>query len=489
MIWTLMTIMIVVTALASVVSLGAPQAWVAEWANVTASVVDLVLILWVLVLVPSHGIVGADSFLIIDPFGVWVLVCLGVVYLAATVYARGYLRGQNRSTRSLRHFYALFACFALVMILTPIQNNPGLYWIAIDLTTLVSALLVGLEPHRRATEAAWKYLVLVAVGLSLALIGTVLFYFAGTFISGQSYPMTWQSFAKIAPRADPSLLLVAFLLVLVGYGTKVGLAPMHTWLPDAHSEGPTPVSAMLSGGLLNCAMLGIVRYLGIMRTTIVGNYANTALVVLGAASVVVAALFITRQRSIKRLAAYSSIEHMGIIALGFGFGGVLGTVGALYQMLNHSLTKSAVFFGAGNSIEAFGSRQIAGIRRVADFFPVMGATWLAAAVAITGAPPFGLFLSELTIARGGLLGPNAWAVGVMGVALIVIFVGFMGHFRRMYFTRARRSQVEQARRESLPITSVAPMVVAVTAVLVLGVWWPHPLWVFFTQVASAVGGR
>jgi len=489
MILTLIFIMLVVTAAAALVSLGAPRIVLAEWANQVASIVDLVLILWILWLVPSHGIVGVDSLLIVDPFAVWVLVCVCLVYLSATVYARGYLRGQERSTRSLRRFYALFACFALIMLLSPIQNNPGLYWIAIDLTTLVSALLVGLEPHRRATEAAWKYLVVVAVGLSLALIGTVLFYFAGTFIEGEQYPMTWQSFTKFAPHADPSLLLMAFLLVMVGYGTKAGLAPMHTWLPDAHSEGPTPVSAMLSGGVLNCAMLGIVRFLGIMRSTTMGGYAGTGLVILGVASLVVAAFFITRQRGIKRLAAYSSVEHMGIIALGFGFGGVLGTVGALYQMLNHSLTKSAVFFGAGNAIEAFGSRQIADIRRVADWFPVMGATWLAAAFAITGAPPFALFLSELTIIRGGLAGPNAWAVGVMAVALIVIFVGFMTHFRRMYFTGARPPATKHKPKGPLPITSVAPMVVALVVVLGLGVWWPHPLWVFFTHIAAVVGGR
>ncbi|MGC9154641.1 MAG: proton-conducting transporter membrane subunit [Ferrimicrobium sp.] len=490
MIWILVFTILAVTFAAALLSLVAPRPVVAESANLTAAVVDLVLILWLLAVVPSRGVVGVDSLVLLDPFGVWVLVCLGLVYLAATVYARGYLRGQGRSSRSLRIFYSLFACFALVMILSPIQNNPGLYWVGIDLTTLISAILVGLEPHRRAIEAAWKYLVIVAVGLSLALIGTVLFYFAGTFVRGASYSMTWESFEGIAPKADPTLLLVAFLLVLIGYGTKAGLAPMHTWLPDAHSEGPTPVSAMLSGGLLNCAMLGIVRYLGILRHTSMGGDASRALVILGVTSLVVAALFITRQRGIKRLAAYSSVEHIGIIALGFGFGGVLGTVGALYQMVNHSLTKSAVFFGAGNAIESYGTRQIAGIRRIGDRFPVMGAAWLAAAVAAVGAPPFGLFLSELTIARGGIASANPWAVGIMGAALIVIFVGFMTHFRKMFFSGPRPDAPEAGVHPvSLPITSVAPMVVAVLLVLVLGVWWPHPLWVYFTHIASTFGGR
>ncbi|KJE75674.1 proton-conducting transporter membrane subunit [Ferrimicrobium acidiphilum] len=489
MIWTLIFIILAVTAAAALLSIVAPRPVVAESANQAAAAIDLVLVLWLLIIVPSRGVVGVDSLLLVDPFGVWVLVCLAVVYLFATVYARGYLREQGRSPRSLKVFYSLFACFALIMILSPIQNNPGLYWVGIDLTTLVSAVLVGLEPNRRAIEAAWKYLVVVAVGLSLALIGTILFYFAGTFIRGENYPMTWASFEAIAPKADPSLLLVAFLLVLVGFGTKAGLAPMHTWLPDAHSEGPTPVSVMLSGGLLNCAMLGIVRYLGVLRKTSMGADASRALVILGVASLVVAALFITRQRGIKRLAAYSSVEHIGIIALGFGFGGVLGTVGALYQMLNHSLTKSAVFFGAGNAIESYGTRQIAGVRRIADRFPVMGAAWLAAAVAAVGAPPFGLFLSELTIARGGIVSANPWAVGVMGVALIVIFIGFMGHFRKMFFAGPRHHHPHDGSVHALPITSVAPMLVAVTIVLVLGVWWPHPLWIYFTHIAATFGGR
>ncbi|MCL5052200.1 MAG: hypothetical protein M1447_00045, partial [Gammaproteobacteria bacterium] len=179
----------------------------------------------------------------------------------------------------------------------------------------------------------------------------------------------------------------------------------------------------------------------------------------------------------------------GIIALGFGFGGVLGTVGALYQMLNHSLTKSAVFFGAGTVIESYGTRQIAGVRRIADRFPVMGAAWLAAAVAAVGAPPFGLFLSELTIARGGIVSANPWAVGVMGVALIVIFIGFMGHFRKMFFAGPRHHHPHDGSVHALPITSVAPMLVAVTIVLVLGVWWPHPLWIYFTHIAATFGGH
>ncbi|EQD47831.1 NADH/Ubiquinone/plastoquinone (complex I), partial [mine drainage metagenome] len=323
------------------------------------------------------------------------------------------------------------------------------------------------------------YVIIASAGLSLALLGTVLFYWSGTFIAGPSYNMTWGRLATLAPAANPVLILLAFLLVLTGYGTKVGLAPMHTWLPDAHSEAPAPVSALLSGALLNCAMLGVVRYLLVLRETRVYLVAETVLVAFGALSLLVAALFITRQTLIKRLAAYSSLEHMGILAIGFGFGAPLGVIGALYQMLNHSLAKSAVFFGAGNAMHAYHSKQIAKIRRVLDYFPMSGALWLAAAVAITGAPPFGLFWGEITLLRGGMASVNSWAVVWTGLLLIVIFIGFLKHFRVMYFGR----QPTQSPDTTLHATQIVPLGLAVAAVLVLGLWWPHPIWVYLSAIA------
>jgi hydrogenase-4 component F len=364
-----------------------------------------------------------------------------------------------------------------------VQNNPGLYWIAIDLTTIVSAFLVGFQRSPESIEAAWKYIVIVSAGLGLALLGTVLFYWAGTFVLGPVYDMTWASFGIIAPKTEGALLLLSFLLVLAGFGTKVGLAPMHTWLPDAHSEGPAPVSAMLSGALLNCAMLGIVRFLGILRGTPIDGIAHTTLVVFGAFSLLVAGLFITRQTVIKRLAAYSSVEHMGVIALGFGFGGTLGIIGALYHMLNHSLAKSLVFFGAGNMMHAFESKEIDRIRRVLEFFPRSGAVWLAGAVAITGAPPFGLFLSELTILRGGMQSQNTWAVWVMGVLLIVIFIGFLDRFRAMFFG----PRPEHAPQLKLHFVDVAPMVLALAVILLLGLWWLPAIWQHLAAIAAQLG--
>ena len=472
-----------VTLLAVVVCWAWPDGRGAGMVNLAAASIDFVLVCVMLAIVPAQGETTLYGYLLFDGFGMWVMFCLAIVYLLASVYALGYMRRMHGEEARLNHFYMLFAAFALTMFLAPVQNNPGLYWIAIDLTTIVSAFLVGFQRSPESIEAAWKYIVIVSAGLSLALLGTVLFYWAGTFVFGPVYDMTWASFGAIAPKTDSVLLLLSFLLVLVGFGTKVGLAPMHTWLPDAHSEGPAPVSAMLSGALLNCAMLGIVRFLGILRGTAIDGFAHTALVVFGAFSLLVAALFITRQTGIKRLAAYSSVEHMGVIALGFGFGGPLGTIGALYHMLNHSLAKSLVFFGAGSMMHAFESKEIDHIRRVLEFFPRSGAVWLAGAVAITGAPPFGLFLSELTILRGGMQSHNAWAVWWMGVLLIVIFIGFLDKFRAMFFG----PRPEHAPQMKLHFVDVAPMALALAAVLLLGLWWLPAIWQHLAAIAAQLG--
>jgi hydrogenase-4 component F len=283
---------------------------------------------------------------------------------------------------------------------------------------------------------------------------------------------------------------MAFLLVLVGYGTKAGLAPMHTWLPDAHSEGPAPVSAMLSGALLNTAMLGVARFLTITDAASRSRLPRTVLVAFGAFSLFVAALFIVRQQGIKRLMAYSSIEHMGVLALGFGFGGPLAIAAVLYHMLNHSLNKSLMFFGAGNAMRFYGTKEIDGIRDVWRQFPVSGALWLAGAVAITGAPPFGLFLSELTLMRAGLATANAWAVIVLLVLLIVIFIGFLNHFRKMYLGArdVDRSAMNGEPQAAISAWMTLPMWLALAPVFVLGLWWPHALWRFFEIVAADLNG-
>ncbi len=303
-------------------------------------------------------------------------------------------------------------------------------------------------------------------------------------VLGPTYNMTWAALTQAAPRMNRSLVLLAFLLVLIGYGTKVGLAPMHTWLPDAHSEGPTPVSTLLSGALLNTAMIGIIRYLSVTDAAGVGAVPRMTLVALGLFSLLVATLFIVRQEGIKRLMAYSSVEHMGVIALGVGFGGPLGLAGALYHMLNHSLNKSLMFFGAGSMMRSYETKEISHIRLVGNRFPVVGAIWLAGAVAITGAPPFSLFASELTILRAGLGSTAAWAAFAMAVLLIVIFIGFLNHFRAMYYEAPEHADESPG---GISHWCVVPMWLAIIPLLGLGLWWPQGLWTWFGEIAHALG--
>ncbi len=454
----------------------------AEAINLLASAVSFACALPLPFLVDGRAIVLWNDYVLVDRLSAWVILCTSIVYLLASIYAVGYMRLLDEESR-LYKFYALFAGFGLTTLIGPLMNNIGLYWIAIELTTLVSTFLVAFERVAESMEAAWKYIMVVSAGISLALLGTVLFYWAGTFVYGPTYQMTWAALGEAAPKMNAIVLVLAFLLVLVGYGTKVGLAPMHSWLPDAHSESPAPVSAMLSGALLNTAMIGIARFLGITRAANLGSLTEMALVAFGVLSLLIGALFIVQQRGIKRLMAYSSVEHMGIVALGFGFGGALGVAGALYHMLNHSLNKSLMFFGAGNMMRAYGTKEIALISGVERRFPTQGALWLAGAVAITGAPPFGLFLSEITIMRAGLRPSFSWAVYVMAVLLIVIFIGFMNHFRIMYY---RPAAADPPARGTLSAWCTVPMWLSFAPLLILGLWWPAGIWDYVASIAQTL---
>jgi hydrogenase-4 component F len=457
---------------------------VAEGLNLVASLIVFAAAIPLTVISAGGPYHFLHDYVVLDLTGAWVVLCTAIVYFLASIYSIGYMRQLGVDDR-LWGFYALFAGFALTILLSSVMNNAGLYWIAIELTTLVSTFLVGFERAAESIEAAWKYIIIISAGISLALLGTVLFYWCGSFVLGPTYDMTWDALRGAAPKMNPALASLSFLLVLVGYGTKVGLAPMHTWLPDAHSESPAPISAMLSGALLNSAMIGIVRYMTVADAAQSGPLARTALVAFGVFSLLIGALFIMRQTGIKRLMAYSSVEHMGVVALGFGFGGPLGVAGAFYHMLNHSLNKSLMFFGAGNVMRSYRSKHISDIHSVWTQFPVQGALWLAGAAAITGAPPFGLFLSELVILRAGFERGYDWAVYVMVVLLIVIFIGFLNHFRAMYFNAGTASD-----KSPTPVSRwcVAPMWLALAPLLVFGVWWPSDMWDHFMAAAHVLAG-
>lgn len=479
---TLALVMTLAPAIAIILILFFRHPRCAEILNLVASFISLSSIVAILILARNVTFFYWHNYIVIDGLGTWAIFCAAIVYFLASIYAIGYMRLVGESARRYR-FYAMFAGFALSTLVGPLMNNAGLYWIAIELTTLISTFLVAFERDAASIEAAWKYIIVVSAGISLALLGTVLFYWSGTFVLGPTYDMTWSALRQAAPKLNPELVSVSFLLVLIGYGTKVGLAPMHTWLPDAHSEAPAPVSALLSGALLNTAMIGIIRYLSVANAAGISAMARGTLLALGAFSLFVAAFLIVRQTGIKRLMAYSSVEHMGMIALGFGFGGQLGIAGALYHMLNHSLNKSVMFFGAGSIMRAYNTKRIPSIRNVGQYYPVVGGLWLAGAVAITGAPPFGLFLSELTIIRAGLAERQALLVVFMAILLIVIFVGFLNHFRVMFF---ENGSVASTNRPPISDWCILPMWLAILPLLAMGLIWPQAFWEHFTNIAQGL---
>ncbi len=455
----------------------------AEYSTLAAAVLDFLLSIPLIILSLRGPRVFANGYVRLDLIGAWVILCVALVYMLSSIYAVGYMRLLDEESR-LPFFYSLFSGFALTMLAACVMNNAGLYWISIELTTLVSTFLVGFEKAAESTEAAWKYIIVVSAGLALALLGTSFFYWGGSSVMGPTYAMTWSTLRHCATSVYPPLELVSFLLVLVGYGTKAGLAPMHTWLPDAHSESPAPVSAMLSGALLNTAILGIARYLAVVNKTAISYLAHLAVVAFGIFSFLIAALFIVRQKGIKRLMAYSSVEHIGVQALGLGFGGVYGVAGALYHMLNHSLNKSLMFFGAGNAMRAYGTKEMTEIKGVMKTFPVTGPLWLLGAVGIAGAPPFALFLSEFTILRAGISGPFRWAAVLFILFLIVIFIAFLSHFRGMYFDQSSA----QGNRLSGMLWRAIPMWLTFAPLLILGLWWPHELWSIFTKISATMFG-
>ena len=409
----------------------------------------------------------------VDSLSAYMLIIISFVGLMAAIYSVGYIgRDYEEKTIDLgkvRYYYLLFHIFIFTMLLVCVSNNLGIVWIAIEATTLASAFLVGFYDKDTSVEAAWKYIIICSVGITLALLGTILAYASSINALGESSSaLNWSTLAANASSLDPTLLKLAFILVLIGYGTKVGLAPMHTWLPDAHSEAPTPISALMSGVLLNCAMYGILRYHIIATRALGYGFSGTLLLIFGFLSLATAAAFIILQKDYKRLLAYSSIEHMGIIAIGFGIGGPLAIFGALLHMFNHALTKSLMFFGAGNVLMKFKTKNIAEVRGIATLMPATAILFLAGAFAITGSPPFSIFLSELTILMAAISQGNYLVCALYLVLLTAIFAGFIYYAGRMIFGEPAPGTI----RGEVSYVAVGVMALLAAIILVTGLFIP-----------------
>jgi hydrogenase-4 component F len=373
------------------------------------------------------------------------------------------------------------------MTLVTLSQHLGVLWVAVEATTLASAPLVYHHRDAHGLEAAWKYLLLCSVGIALALLGTFLLALAAGGARGAP-SLTLDALVRLghAGGLDRKLLAGAFVFLLVGYGTKMGLAPLHTWLPDAHSQAPAGASALLSGALLNCAFLALLRGWQVCQAAGLGVAAARLFVFFGLLSMVLAVAFIVGQRDYKRLLAYSSMEHMGVLALGIGVGGA-ATYGAVLHALNHTLAKGLLFLVAGNILAVYGTRATAGVRGALRRLPVSGALWLAGFFALAGSPPFGLFVSEITILRG-MVEQGRWVVAVLYLAALAgVFAGMSSIVLRMAQGQPGDDELRTAEPERW--WAVAPPLALAAGVLLLGLWIPAPLDRLLHAAAAAIGGN
>jgi hydrogenase-4 component F len=464
-----------------------------EGSTITGTAITLILAGFAArqVLLVGHVSELAD-WLYADALSIVVLLVIAFVSFTTALYSVGYLREDMREQdvthgeglHHLRRYYILFNLFIFSMLIVPISNSLGVLWIAIEGTTLASLFLVSFYGTGEALEAAWKYVIVGSVGIALALFGTILAYYSAVQILGASYDLNWSVLAPVAAQLNPSIMRLAFLFIVVGYGTKAGLAPMHTWLPDAHSEAPSPISALLSGVLLNCAMYGILRFYALAFPSLGHAYPTALLLTFGFFSLVIATLLIFRQRDYKRLLAYSSVEHMGIVAIGVAFGGTLGLFGALLQILNHAITKSLMFFASGQVLLKYKTKDMSRVSGVIKVMPVTGSLFLLGGLALTGSPPFSVFISEFSILSAGFNNGYAVAAMAMLVLMALIFVGFLFYLNGMVFGKVNAA----IKPGELSYLSLLAMALSTLLVVGLGVFIPAPLSDLLHQAAAVLGG-
>jgi hydrogenase-4 component F len=376
------------------------------------------------------------GFICLDTLSAFFIFAIAVIVFASALYSVGYIKRDIAqaviSEKKARRYYLLFNLFCCSMFFVPAVNNLGMLWVAIEMTTLISAFLVGFYNKKESVEAAWKYIIICSVGIIFALLGTILFSYAFS-ISGLSKSLNWSDMVPVAHILDKNILKIAFIFILVGYGTKAGLAPMHTWLPDAHSQAVAPISALLSGVLLKTAIYAILRF-GIIIIKGVGfAYFAHLMILLGVISLIVSSGFILVQKDLKRLLAYSSIEHIGIISIGFGLGTPLACAGALLHVFNHAVTKSLMFFGAGNIVSTYRKHNMNAIRGVAKVLPFTGMMMFLGVFALTGFPPFSIFISEMMIIIAAFNKEAYLIAAILLLFLAVIFGAFINHFAKMLF--------------------------------------------------------
>lgn len=421
------TAMIILAVIPLIVSL---MSWFlvdrfAKFITLGAGVLSFVLAVILIPAVSRDGSASAGGFLFVDSLSMVFLIPTSFLYAATSIFTAGYLHRPSSSAGAKynRHFYAGINLFCWAMIVALMVNGLALVWVAVEVTTVVSALLVAIDGTEGATEAAWKYLLLASLGLGIALIATIFIYYAGSHAFGSSYSFSFTNLLAGTSKFPRQVVRLAFVLSVIGYGTKVGFFPVHTWLPDAHSEAPTPVSALLSGSLLSVSFYAILRFFQVAEQTVGKAFPRDVLLIFGLASLLIAALYLISQRDIKRLLAYSSIEHMGILAIGMSFAAPIAIFGVLLHVMSHALAKGGAFFGAGSLVRKFQTKDMARIRGGIGLLPLTGPMFMLSVLALSAMPPFGIFRSEFLIVMGGLQSQNDTVAVILVVLVTLAFLG------------------------------------------------------------------
>jgi len=424
---------------------------------------------------------SAGRYLIVDDLNVVFIVLSTFVGFTTSVFSGSYIAHELETGRLtpayLRFYHAMYQALMFGMNLALLSNNVGLMWVAVELATLTTVLMVGIYRTPAALEAAWKYFLLGSVGIALALFGTILVYLAAHATVGEGLDaMAWNVLVDKAAAFDPALLNLAFVFLLLGYGTKVGLVPLHAWLPDAHAEGPTPISAVLSGLLLNVALFAVLRFKTIMSANPAALAPGPLMVSLGLLSVVFASFMLYRRHDIKRMFAYSSIEHMGIITFAFGMGGPLANFAGLLHMTLHSLTKSAIFFCVGHIAQIKGTQRMSEIRGLTVSHPMLGWGLTLGVVAIVGLPPMGIFMSEFLIVTSTFARQPVLAI-VLGLSILVALGALLMHLNGLAFGEPYGSNAPSK-------ASYVPVFAHLALVFGAGIWLPPALVAWFQHVAA-----
>ncbi len=463
-----------------------------ERVSVTSAAINLLLAMGLVRAVARFQSASAfDGFLYADALSALVVVLTAFVSFVCAIYAVGYFRTdlekRNITLGRLKEYYVLTPLFVFALFLVALANNLGIMWVAIEASTLASVLLIAFYNQKTSLEAAWKYIIIGSIGISMALFGTLMTYYSASHIVGTESVegLNWTRLILAAPSLNPKALRLAFIFILMGYGTKAGIAPMHTWKPDSYSEAPVPSAAILAAAVLNCALYGILRFHILAARCLGPEFSGSLLLWFGLASLLIATPFILVQTNFRRLLAYSSIDHTGIMLVGFGVGGSLGPFGALLHMFYHAVTKPLLFFCAGNVQQQFGtavSRKVGG--GVIHLMPITAVLFLAGALAVTGTPPAGLFQSELTVLSASVTGRNLQVASLFVGCVVTIFAGFLYHIGRLVLGGPR----PETSRDNESLWRLLPMLLIAALTLLLGFWLPSPLLHLIQQAGQIAGG-